>query len=81
MAYIEEGLKTRRGDDGLTDEKKPDAPHDPYEELYQIEDKYKLTKKKEDEEGNVTNSMAMLTAIPEVDLGMECVPTMMCALR
>ena len=27
--------------------------------------------KKEQDEGNVTNSMAMLTAIPEVDLGME----------
>ena len=30
-------------------------------------------KEKEQEEGSVTNSMAMLTAIPEVDLGMECV--------
>jgi Hepatocellular carcinoma-associated antigen 59 len=28
---------------------------------------------KHGEEGSVTNSLAMLTAIPEVDLGMECV--------
>lgn len=35
--------------------------------------KYKLDKKvvKETEEGSVTNSLGMLTSIPEVDLGME----------
>ena len=30
-------------------------------------------RKKASEDGSVTNSLAMLTAIPEVDLGMECV--------
>ena len=34
--------------------------------------RWKMDKKAADE-GSVTNSMAMLTAIPEVDLGMECV--------
>jgi hypothetical protein len=29
--------------------------------------------KVEEEEGNVTNSMGMLTSIPEMDLGMEWV--------
>jgi hypothetical protein len=43
---------------------------DPQEELYRISDRWKVDKKAADE-GNVTNSMAMLTAIPEVDLGME----------
>jgi hypothetical protein len=72
MAYIEENIKRRRGgnaQDGLTTTEKP---YDPQEELFRIEDKYKLQKKPL-EEGNVTNSMAMLTAIPEVDLGMEYV--------
>jgi hypothetical protein len=44
---------------------------DPVEELYSIADKYLLQKRKDDEEGSVTNSLGMLTAIPEVDLGME----------
>jgi hypothetical protein len=68
MAYIEENLKIRckpREDDS-------DATRsvDPQEELYRISDRWKVDKKAADE-GNVTNSMAMLTAIPEVDLGMD----------
>ena len=68
MAYIEENMKLRRGT-GQEDQK-DDGPADPYVELFSLS---KAAQKKE-EEGNVTNSLAMLTAIPEVDLGMECVP-------
>lgn len=72
MAYIEENLKLRRGDAGNDDDMnlEDDAPFDPHDELFRIDEKYKI-KKKVVEEGNVTNSMAMLTAIPEVDLGMD----------
>ena len=70
MAYIEENMKLRRG--AKEETKKDDGPADPYAELFRITDRYKLNKEgKEQEEGSVTNSMAMLTAIPEVDLGME----------
>lgn len=70
MAYIEENMKRRHG--GQQDEKEDDGPADPYAELFRITGKHKANEKqKEKEEGNVTNSMAMLTAIPEVDLGME----------
>lgn len=48
------------------------GPTDPSDDLYRLPDRYKVEKKAA-EEGNVTNSLAMLTAIPEVDLGMECV--------
>jgi hypothetical protein len=37
-----------------------------------LDPRYKV-ERKTGEEGSVTNSLAMLTAIPEVDLGMECV--------
>ena len=67
MAYIEENMKLRRG--AKDEEKKDEGPADPYAELFRLT---KAAQKKE-EEGNVTNSLAMLTAIPEVDLGMECV--------
>jgi hypothetical protein len=51
-----------------------DKPYDPQEELFRIVEKYKLdVAKKETEEGSVTNSLGMLTSIPEVDLGMEYV--------
>lgn len=68
MAYIEENMKRKRG--GQEDERQDEGPADPYAELFRIKGKYKANEK-EQEEGNVTNSMAMLTAIPEVDLGME----------
>jgi len=42
----------------------------PKEELLKFEDKYK-TQNLKLQEGSVTSSLAMLTAIPEVDLGME----------
>ena len=44
---------------------------DPLEELYKMARKYKWDIEKAPEEGNVVNSMGMLTSIPEVDLGME----------
>lgn len=75
MAYIEEGIKKRRGEQGIKDddddEAPVDAPYDPHEELFKIDERYRIERKIVDEEGNVTNSVAMLTAIPEVDLGME----------
>ena len=72
MAYIEENLKIRsrpRDDNGKN------KPVDPQEALYQVPDRWKVEQKKATtaDEGSVTNSMTMLTAIPEVDLGMECV--------
>lgn len=69
MAYIEENIKKRKGDTA-TKPKKDEGPRDPYEELYRITDRFN-GQKAADEEGSVTNSLAMLTAIPEVDLGME----------
>ena len=65
MAYIEENMKIRRGT--KEDSSNDDGPIDPLAEIF----RRKAIKEKEQEEGNVTNSMAMLTAIPEVDLGME----------
>lgn len=48
-------------------------PLNPQSELYKMAMKYQwdLSKETGEEEGNVTNSMGMLTSIPEVDLGME----------
>ncbi|EIN10992.1 hypothetical protein PUNSTDRAFT_64949 [Punctularia strigosozonata HHB-11173 SS5] len=69
MAYIEENMAKLRG---AKREEKSDDPADPYAELNRLADRYKFSKKNEkEEEGNVTNSLAMLTAIPEVDLGMD----------
>ncbi|PIL37385.1 hypothetical protein GSI_01079 [Ganoderma sinense ZZ0214-1] len=65
MAYIEENMKLRRG--AKQEDEEDDGPADPYAELFRLS---KAAQKKE-EEGNVTNSLAMLTAIPEVDLGMD----------
>jgi hypothetical protein len=71
MAYIEENLKIRsRPRDEY--EAKDARPADPQEELYSIAERWK-TEKKAADEGSVTNSLTMLTAIPEVDLGMEYV--------
>jgi hypothetical protein len=66
MAYIEENMKLRRGE--AAEEDGMDASMDPYAELFE-----KSKKSQDKEEGSVTNSLAMLTAIPEVDLGMEYV--------
>jgi hypothetical protein len=70
MAYIEENLKIRSRP--LEPVRDKTGPADPQEELYRVSERWKSDKKVADE-GSVTNSLAMLTAIPEVDLGMECV--------
>ncbi|KAA1473411.1 hypothetical protein DENSPDRAFT_851596 [Dentipellis sp. KUC8613] len=68
MAYIEENMKLRRGS---SDPKASGSESkETQDEMARLAEKYKLEKKAA-EEGSVTNSMAMLTAIPEVDLGME----------
>lgn len=65
-------MKARRGT--MEEEKADEGPLDPYAELFRMTERYKSQPEKKDkEEGNVTNSLAMLTAIPEVDLGMEYV--------
>ena len=71
IAYIEENLKVRSRP--KENEKKHMNPSDPQEALYRIVDRFKVNKemKANGEEGSVTNSLTMLTAIPEVDLGLE----------
>lgn len=84
MAYIEENMKLRRTTDGAdadNDDDDDDAgaaegsskPAESQDDIYHMMEQYKNQGGKKAEEGNVTNSLAMLTAIPEVDLGMECV--------
>ena len=75
MAYIEENIRKRRGERGeQVEEEQVPKPFDPQEELYHLPEKFKnQAPQKVQEEGSVTNSVSMLTAIPEVDLGMEYV--------
>ncbi|KAI8822398.1 hepatocellular carcinoma-associated antigen 59-domain-containing protein, partial [Fimicolochytrium jonesii] len=70
--FIEKELRKRRGqtEDGPATESPSDAPKDFHDELFQIPDHLK-TAEKAVSEGNVTLSTAMLTAIPEIDLGMS----------
>lgn len=75
MAYIEENLKVRSRPREESDDE-DNARMDPQEALYNIADRWKVEKQKPTTDvGSVTNSLTMLTAIPEVDLGMECVFT------
>ena len=67
LDYIEKEMAKRRGQAGTSS----DASINPLEELYKMADKYQWDMEKAPEEGNVVNSMGMLTSIPEVDLGME----------
>lgn len=73
MAYIEENLKLRtqtpKEDTGQETSSEATKTQDGIEKFG---DKYK-THGVELKEGSVTNSLAMLSAIPEVDLGMEYV--------
>ncbi|KAJ3547116.1 hypothetical protein NMY22_g1772 [Coprinellus aureogranulatus] len=81
MAYIEENLKVRsRPKEGDEDEDESDKPYDPQDEVFKAaSEKWKANLmggtvkdgKKRLEEGSVTSSLGMLTAIPEVDLGMD----------
>ena len=68
-------MKLRRVQDRSDndDSKDPSKPTDPQDDFQRMMEQYKNQNGKKLEEGNVTNSLAMLTAIPEVDLGMECV--------
>ncbi|KAK7024235.1 hypothetical protein VNI00_016452 [Paramarasmius palmivorus] len=70
MAYIAEHLQipSRAKDDGDGKNK----PLDSQEALYQVPERWKVEQKKQETNNeNITNSMTMLTATPEVDLGME----------
>ncbi|KAI8644486.1 hepatocellular carcinoma-associated antigen 59-domain-containing protein [Parasitella parasitica] len=75
MEYIESEMKKRRG--GAADEDEDDNKAvdrglvDIYEELYRIPDRLKGELKHQQPEGNVQLSTQMLTAIPEVDLGID----------
>lgn len=72
MAYIEREMEKRKGQvAAAAAEGKPDIHFDPQAELERLRERYKLDLAKKDEEGDVTNSMGMLTSIPEFDLGME----------
>lgn len=75
MAFIETEMQKRRGQAAEAADTGQSEAFDPQAELYKIVEKYEMQEKqrKEDEEGNVTNSLGMLTSIPEVDLGMEWV--------
>lgn len=66
MAYIESEMQKRKGSANETSSE----PADPYAEFQALSERYKQLKSPQ-EEGNVAGSMTMLTAIPEVDLGME----------
>jgi len=67
MAYIEENLKIRRLQQDASEKSTRDANDE-----FTLSERWK-TERRTADEGSVTNSLAMLTAIPEVDLGMECV--------
>ncbi|PVF96500.1 hypothetical protein CPB86DRAFT_786994 [Serendipita vermifera] len=71
MAYIEENMKSlKEKQQNKSEETGTKAPERTEEGMLKFGDKYK-THGVELKEGSVTNSLAMLTAIPEVDLGMD----------
>ncbi|KAG8884047.1 hypothetical protein FRB97_005269 [Tulasnella sp. 331] len=70
MAYIEENMKAARGESSNDFQEEDEEVYDPHAQLYHIDERYKI-KKQVMEEGSVTSSVAMLTAIPEVDLGID----------
>jgi len=74
MAYIENEMKKRRGDEAADGQASADGTargyQDIYDELYKIPEHLRVDKKPVIE-GNVQLSTQMLTAIPEVDLGMD----------
>ena len=75
LAYIEENMKLRRGRAQESTDPSADAVpgESAPEDLFSTLDPRYKVERKTGEEGSVTNSLSMLTAIPEVDLGMECV--------
>ncbi|CAM0138055.1 hypothetical protein VKS41_001277 [Umbelopsis sp. WA50703] len=72
MAYIEDEMKKRRGDSSKEEDAETESKRyqDIYDELYKIPEHLRVDKKPV-VEGNVQLSTQMLTAIPEVDLGMD----------
>jgi hypothetical protein len=84
MAYIEENMKLRRGlaeqsadssaGASTSTTAQPGSNAQAQDDLFSnLDSRYKV-QRKPGEEGSVTNSLSMLTAIPEVDLGMEYAP-------
>lgn len=74
MEYIESEMRKRKGykpQEEIEEEYKDKGFVDIYEELYRLPDQLKGEKKESENEGNVQLSSQMLTAIPEVDLGIE----------
>jgi hypothetical protein len=67
MAYIEENMKLRNKSDNVSSEES--GSREPQDELFDGA-RWNIGKKSGDD-GSVSNSLTMLTAIPEVDLGME----------
>ncbi|CAG8545713.1 859_t:CDS:2 [Racocetra fulgida] len=74
MAYIEEEMRKRRGQISDLKNDVEDAEHadplNPQDELFQAPDHLRI-ESKPISEGNVQLSTTMLTAIPEVDLGID----------
>ncbi|KAI9277380.1 hepatocellular carcinoma-associated antigen 59-domain-containing protein [Sporodiniella umbellata] len=74
MEYIEAEMKKKKGyssQEEAEEEIKDKGFIDIYEELYRLPDKLKGEQKTSESEGNVQLSSQMLTAIPEVDLGIN----------
>ncbi|KZS97858.1 hypothetical protein SISNIDRAFT_481739 [Sistotremastrum niveocremeum HHB9708] len=70
MQYIEENMRLRNKKAGLVEEEPASVPTPDTDSSQKPAEKYKGSNATM-EEGSVTNSAAMLTAIPEVDLGMD----------
>ncbi|CAG8635325.1 4089_t:CDS:2 [Dentiscutata erythropus] len=74
MAYIEEEMRKRRGQISVSKNDVEDAeqtdPLNPQDELFQAPDHLRI-ESRPISEGNVQLSTTMLTAIPEVDLGID----------
>jgi len=77
MAYIEENLKIRSQP---LDSSQSSSRDKSAEDEFTLSERWKTEKKAEVEEGSVTASLAMLTCIPEVDLGMEYFAPLNCAV-
>lgn len=81
MAYIEQEMNKRTGASSLdasSTESIQKAINNPQDQLYAVAEKYRQLQRsikpeqsQEEREGNVALSAAMLSSIPEVDLGMD----------
>ncbi|RKP04715.1 hepatocellular carcinoma-associated antigen 59-domain-containing protein [Thamnocephalis sphaerospora] len=73
MTYIETEMRKRRGSADKHDEAdgaSANRPFDPYAELY-VPPEHLRIEEKEEQEGSMTRSSAMLTQVQEVDLGID----------